>query len=103
MFRVSFYNMVDTNFLTSHTVHIDQFKQMLTREVLAVSHEVGRLQTERQLLQRQVADLHAYHVGQQRGTMGFGIPARYGARQGQMHVSRSMSLQEYPHPTSFPR
>jgi hypothetical protein len=47
------------------TVHVEQFKEELTREVLGMTHEVGRLHRERQAVQNQIADLFAFYTKQQ--------------------------------------
>jgi hypothetical protein len=43
---------------------VEQFKEELTREVLGMTQEVGRLHRERQGLQNQIADLFAFYTKQ---------------------------------------
>ena len=45
-------------------VHVEEFKKELTREVLLMTQEVGRLQRERQTLEQQIADLFAFYAKQ---------------------------------------
>ncbi|OCH92336.1 hypothetical protein OBBRIDRAFT_886367 [Obba rivulosa] len=45
-------------------VHVEEFKKELTREVLLMTQEVGRLQKERQTLEQQIADLFAFYTKQ---------------------------------------
>ncbi|EMD37330.1 hypothetical protein CERSUDRAFT_94339 [Gelatoporia subvermispora B] len=45
-------------------IHVEEFKKELTREVLLMTHEVGRLQRERQGLEQQIADLFAFYAKQ---------------------------------------
>lgn len=46
------------------TVHVEEFKKELTREVLSMTQEVTRLQRERQALEQQIADLFAFYAKQ---------------------------------------
>ncbi|KAI0317198.1 hypothetical protein OF83DRAFT_1172193 [Amylostereum chailletii] len=46
-------------------VHVEEFKKELTREVLLMTHEVGRLQRERQSLEHQIGELFAFYAKQQ--------------------------------------
>lgn len=41
-------------------VHVEEFKKELSREVMMMTCEVGRLQRERQMLEQQIADLFAF-------------------------------------------
>ncbi|PCH43387.1 hypothetical protein WOLCODRAFT_164398 [Wolfiporia cocos MD-104 SS10] len=45
-------------------IHVEEFKKELTREVLLMTQEVGRLQRERQGLEQQIADLFAFYAKQ---------------------------------------
>ncbi|CCL99099.1 uncharacterized protein FIBRA_01113 [Fibroporia radiculosa] len=45
-------------------IHVEEFKKELTREVLIMTQEVGRLQRERQGLEQQIADLFAFFAKQ---------------------------------------
>lgn len=45
-------------------VHVEEFKKELTREVLTMTEEVGRLQRERQSIEQQIADLFAFYAKQ---------------------------------------
>lgn len=45
-------------------VHVEEFKKELTREVLIMTQEVGRLQKERQSLEQQIADLFSFYAKQ---------------------------------------
>ncbi|KAI0930195.1 hypothetical protein AcV5_006976 [Taiwanofungus camphoratus] len=45
-------------------IHVEEFKKELTREVLLMTQEVGRLQRERQVLEQQIADLFAFYAKQ---------------------------------------
>ncbi|OBZ70805.1 hypothetical protein A0H81_09064 [Grifola frondosa] len=45
-------------------IHVEEFKKELTREVLIMTQEVGRLQRERQGLEQQIADLFAFYAKQ---------------------------------------
>ena len=46
------------------SVHVEEFKKELSREVMAMTCEVGRLQRERQVLEQQIADLFAFFAKQ---------------------------------------
>ena len=46
------------------SVHVEEFKKELTREVLLMTQEVTRLQRERQGLEQQIADLFAFYAKQ---------------------------------------
>ncbi|KAL4252806.1 hypothetical protein ABKN59_005406 [Abortiporus biennis] len=45
-------------------IHVEEFKKELTREVLLMTQEVGRLQKERQTLEGQIADLFGFYAKQ---------------------------------------
>lgn len=45
-------------------VHVEEFKKELSREVLTMTQEVGRLQRERQALEQQIAELFAFFAKQ---------------------------------------
>lgn len=51
----------------SPTVHVEEFKKELTREVLSMTQEVARLHRERQTLEQQIADLFAFYARQKNG------------------------------------
>ncbi|KAH9012141.1 hypothetical protein EDB84DRAFT_1537123 [Lactarius hengduanensis] len=55
-------------------IHVEEFKKDLTREVLVSTQEVDRLQRERQLLERQIADLFAFHSKQKQTALGDAVP-----------------------------
>ncbi|KZP05947.1 hypothetical protein FIBSPDRAFT_842641 [Athelia psychrophila] len=44
--------------------HVDQFKRELTREVMVMAQDVGRLHKERQAVEQQIADLFAFYSAQ---------------------------------------
>lgn len=44
--------------------HVEQFKKELTREVLVMTQDVGRLHKERQAIEQQIADLFAFYSKQ---------------------------------------
>lgn len=46
--------------LTLYLVHVEEFKKELSREVIMMTSEVGRLQRERQMLEQQISDLFAF-------------------------------------------
>ena len=46
------------------SVHVEEFKKELTREVMIMTQEVGRLQKERQSLEQQIADLFSFYAKQ---------------------------------------
>lgn len=52
------------SFIHHSKVHVEEFKKELTREVLLMTQEVGRLQRERQVLEQQIADLFAFYAKQ---------------------------------------
>jgi len=52
------------------TDHVEEFKRQLTREVMIMTGEVGRLQKERQALEQQIADLFTFYAKQKSLTMG---------------------------------
>lgn len=43
------------------SVHVQEFKKELTREVMLMTQEVSRLQRERQGMEQQIADLFAFY------------------------------------------
>lgn len=45
-------------------VHVEEFKKELSKEVMTMTCEVGRLQRERQMLEQQIADLFAFFAKQ---------------------------------------
>lgn len=45
-------------------MHVEEFKKELSKEVLSMTYEVGRLQRERQTLEQQIADLFAFFAKQ---------------------------------------
>lgn len=52
------------NRLTLRPVHVEEFKKELSKEVMMMTCEVGRLQRERQMLEQQIADLFAFFAKQ---------------------------------------
>ncbi|KAF9649853.1 hypothetical protein BDM02DRAFT_1731692 [Thelephora ganbajun] len=50
--------------------HVEEFKRQLTREVMVMTGEVGRLQKERQALEQQIADLFTFYAKQKSLTAG---------------------------------
>jgi hypothetical protein len=48
----------------SFAVHVEQFKQELTREVMSMTEEVGRLHREKQVVENQISDLFAFYTKQ---------------------------------------
>lgn len=53
-----------------NTDHVEEFKKQLTREVMIMTGEVGRLQKERQALEHQIADLFTFYAKQKSLTAG---------------------------------
>jgi septal ring factor EnvC (AmiA/AmiB activator) len=51
-------------------VHVEEFKKELSREVLTMTQEVGRLQRERQALEQQIAELFAFFAKQRAEEVG---------------------------------
>jgi prophage DNA circulation protein len=47
--------------LTLLEVHVEHFKQDLSREVMAMTEEVGRLHREKQVIENQISDLFAFY------------------------------------------
>lgn len=48
----------------SFLVHVEQFKQELSREVMSMTEEVGRLHREKQVVESQISDLFAFYTKQ---------------------------------------
>ena len=48
--------------------HVEQFKKELTREVLVMTQDVGRLHKERQAIEQQIADLFAFYSKQKQSS-----------------------------------
>jgi len=65
--------------LTCNPDHVEEFKKQLTREVMIMTGEVGRLQKERQALEQQIADLFTFYAKQKSLTAGLvgGITGRF--------------------------
>ena len=42
-------------------VHVEEFKQELSREVMAMTQEVGRLHREKQQIENQISDLFSFY------------------------------------------
>ena len=55
---------------THNPDHVEEFKKQLTREVMIMTGEVGRLQKERQALEQQIADLFTFYAKQKSLTAG---------------------------------
>jgi hypothetical protein len=53
-----------------NTDHVEEFKKQLTREVMIMTGEVGRLQKERQALEQQIGDLFTFYAKQKSLTAG---------------------------------
>ena len=53
--------------LISGTVHVEEFKKELKREVQGMTQEVSRLQREKQNMENQIAELFAFHARQKTG------------------------------------
>ena len=49
--------------------HVEQFKKELTREVLVMTQDVGRLHKERQAIEQQIADLFAFYSKQKQSSL----------------------------------
>jgi len=60
----------DPKGLTPNPDHVEEFKKQLTREVMIMTGEVGRLQKERQALEQQIADLFTFYAKQKSLTAG---------------------------------
>ncbi|KAF8813861.1 hypothetical protein BYT27DRAFT_7180635 [Phlegmacium glaucopus] len=45
-------------------IHVEQFKQELSREVMSMTEEVGRLHREKQVVESQISDLFAFYTKQ---------------------------------------
>ncbi|THH15640.1 hypothetical protein EW146_g4865 [Bondarzewia mesenterica] len=71
-------------------VHVEEFKKELTREVLLMTQEVGRLQRERQTLEQQIADLFAFYA-RQKQAMGNGARAQPLSQPAPKAKSRAIS------------
>ena len=54
--------------------HVEEFKKQLTREVMIMTGEVGKLQKERQALEHQIADLFTFYAKQKSLTAGLVSP-----------------------------
>ncbi|KAK7676865.1 hypothetical protein QCA50_020201 [Cerrena zonata] len=86
-------------------IHVEEFKKELTKEVLLMTQEVGRLQRERQTLESQIADLFAFYAKQKQSTgepaissaPGVSIPTQ------RQKVPRALpSMRRRPLPTPSP-
>lgn len=49
---------------TTYVAHVEHFKAELSREVAAMTQDVGRLHQERQAIEQQIADLFAFYSKQ---------------------------------------
>jgi len=56
------------NILSVSPAHVEQFKKELTREVLVMTQDVGRLHKERQAIEQQIADLFAFYSKQKQSS-----------------------------------
>ena len=63
------------------TVHVEEFKKELTREVMLMTQEVGRLQRERQSMEQKIADLFAFYSKQKQNGDHLQVPAKRGVSQ----------------------
>ncbi|KAF8973054.1 hypothetical protein BDZ97DRAFT_648730 [Flammula alnicola] len=68
-------------------MHVEQFKQELGREVMAMTEEVGRLHREKQLIENQISDLFSFYSKHKQSDMplqtiqeNVGIPTRQAPR-----------------------
>lgn len=50
------------------TDHVEEFKRGLTREVLQMTEEVGKLQRQKQDVEHKIADLFAFYSKQKQST-----------------------------------
>jgi hypothetical protein len=50
-------------------VHVEHFKQDLSREVMAMTEEVGRLHREKQIIENQISDLFAFYSKHKQSTV----------------------------------
>jgi hypothetical protein len=50
-------------------VHVEHFKQDLSREVMAMTEEVGRLHGEKQVIENQISDLFAFYSKHKQSTV----------------------------------
>lgn len=55
--------------LSTSTVHVEHFKQDLSREVMAMTEEVGRLHREKQIIENQISDLFAFYSKHKQSTV----------------------------------
>ncbi|KAF9051086.1 hypothetical protein BDZ89DRAFT_524219 [Hymenopellis radicata] len=53
--------------------HVEDFKKELKREVHGMMKEVGRLYKERQTMEKQIAELFAFHTKQKQGIVPFAM------------------------------
>ncbi|TCD66723.1 hypothetical protein EIP91_001016 [Steccherinum ochraceum] len=87
-------------------IHVEEFKKELTREVLLMTQEVGRLQKERQNLEQQIADLFSFYAKQKQPNPGQpsrpprGTPSPSPRMQ---HPRPLPSMRRRPLPTPSPR
>ncbi|KAF8160742.1 hypothetical protein B0H34DRAFT_795616 [Crassisporium funariophilum] len=65
-------------------IHVEQFKQELSREVMGMTEEVGRLHREKQVVENQISDLFAFYTKQKQTS----------APLGPNHVNKTLA----PHP-----
>ncbi|KAH9951555.1 hypothetical protein B0H21DRAFT_880399 [Amylocystis lapponica] len=78
-------------------IHVEEFKKELTREVLVMTQEVGRLQRERQTIEQQIADLFAFYAKQKKSggsTQTARTAPRHNPRQQQprLHVQVGQTM-----------
>jgi hypothetical protein len=67
------YPSIANNTLNRLLAHVEQFKKELTREVLVMTQDVGRLHKERQVIEQQIADLFAFY-SKQKESNPVGLP-----------------------------
>ena len=69
MFNVRFLRFEPELLLTMPVVHVEHFKQDLSREVMAMTEEVGRLHQEKQIIENQISDLFAFYSKHKQSTV----------------------------------
>jgi len=49
-------------------VQVDQLKKELARQIVLVSQDLGRLESEKREVETKIANLHAFHANQKRSS-----------------------------------
>ncbi|KAF8904410.1 hypothetical protein CPB84DRAFT_1772968 [Gymnopilus junonius] len=86
-------------------LHVEHFKQELSREVMAMTEEVGRLHREKQAVENQISDLFAFYSKHKQPDMPLqtiksntGVPPRHMQDKPRASIPRShQRLVPYPH------